>query len=70
MVKEASEGHVRLQIAMESQQTQLNQLSGIIQEWMKQHQGEQSVGSASPVCNKRNQHQENESVDESPSFQV
>jgi hypothetical protein len=70
MVQEARKGQVQLQKAMESQQTQLNQLSGIIQEWMKQHQGEQSVESASPVCKKQNQHQEEESMDESPSSQA
>jgi hypothetical protein len=70
IVKEASEGQVRLQSAMEIQQTQLNRPSGIIQEWMKQRQGEHSVGPASPVRKKRTQHQEEESMDESPSSQA
>jgi hypothetical protein len=69
--KEASKGQVQLQMAMESPQTQLNQLSGIIQGWMKPQQGEKSVGYVSPPARKKqNQNQEDESMDKSPSSQV
>jgi hypothetical protein len=71
MVKRTSEGQVRLQESMKGQQAQLNQLSELFQGWIthQQEQGDQSVGSGSPLRKKRIS-QDDQSMDESPSSQA